>query len=530
MELPALSRPEQLWWLLPLLPLLWWLALPPRPRRVLVTAHRAQWLRALGALRRRPPRFRPVRLLLLLLGAVAVALAAAAPATRPRPGPERLLVLLDGSASMAAQRGGATAFARALETVRRELAALPAHVEVEVVQVNGGGVQRWSGPAARALASVRAPEGALPAPLPELGAAAAASGRTAVWTVTDGRGAVPDVGALSCTGAPAGNGALLAVAVRDGWPLPELEVQAELCWYGPGAAEGRLAIEGAVMETGERTVALPAGERVAVRLALRRTRAGGPLGLRLSVPGDALALDDGWAAVLPPLPAPRIAVLADGEPGSTFATRAAEALAAEVGGEVVAATAGEEAGLLLVEGGSAALEPGSAPFWTFGTLRPGEKPAVWADPLVVDWDRQDPLMAGLDWSELRIAHALDGALPEGQELLWGSGAGRERRPLAVLVEGARAASLHFAFRLQDSNLGLLPAFPQLLRRGFLRAHREAARIAVTTPPPAPEESDLRGPPPPADRPLPGFGAPARPLAPWCLLLALVLLAVRAGLR
>jgi hypothetical protein len=46
MELPTLTAPQQLWWLLAVLPLLFWLAQPPRPRRLHLTPHRAQWLLA----------------------------------------------------------------------------------------------------------------------------------------------------------------------------------------------------------------------------------------------------------------------------------------------------------------------------------------------------------------------------------------------------------------------------------------------------------------------------------------------------
>ena len=70
MELPSLSSPERLWWLVALLPLLYLLAQPPRPRQALFTAHASQWQRALQQLKRRPPRFRALRWLLLSLSCV----------------------------------------------------------------------------------------------------------------------------------------------------------------------------------------------------------------------------------------------------------------------------------------------------------------------------------------------------------------------------------------------------------------------------------------------------------------------------
>ena len=46
MALPSLNAAPQLLWLCLVWPLLWWLAQPPRPRRVLFSAHRTQWLLA----------------------------------------------------------------------------------------------------------------------------------------------------------------------------------------------------------------------------------------------------------------------------------------------------------------------------------------------------------------------------------------------------------------------------------------------------------------------------------------------------
>jgi hypothetical protein len=43
----------------------------------------------------------------------------------------------------------------------------------------------------------------------------------------------------------------------------------------------------------------------------------------------------------------------------------------------------------------------------------------------------------------------------------------EGEPLAVVRRHEGGASVHFAFALGESNLGLLPAFPSLLRRAFL---------------------------------------------------------------
>ena len=84
----VLQAPERLWWLL-LLPVLFWLAMPPRPRTVVWTAHLPQWVLAQKTLRRRPPRLRGLRFLLLALACVAAVLAHAGLGLRGTPGPQR---------------------------------------------------------------------------------------------------------------------------------------------------------------------------------------------------------------------------------------------------------------------------------------------------------------------------------------------------------------------------------------------------------------------------------------------------------
>jgi hypothetical protein len=97
--------------------------------------------------------------------------------------------------------------------------------------------------------------------------------------------------------------------------------------------------------------------------------------------------------------------------------------------------------------------------------------------------------------------------------------------IAVRADGR---GVHAAFRLGDSNLGLLPAFPQFLRRCFAAAHGDAGRPSLD---PSnllrPAESDL-GPTTVAvaPRPLGPFGAPPIELAVPLLLLALLLMAAR----
>ncbi|MBL8729682.1 MAG: hypothetical protein JNM25_14730 [Planctomycetes bacterium] len=524
------AEPQRLWWLL-LLPLLLWLALPPQPRRHAFTAHLAQWQAAHAALRRRPPRLAGLRFLLLALAATAAIGAHAAPQWRSGDGPRRLVVLLDASASMGARRAdGTSAFAAASALLRERLAALPPQVDVTVLRCGGPRLRR-QGASARMLQDLGRPEGALDVDLPALAAAVAAPD-TAVWTLTDGQAqaALPVVGALSCLPATGPNAALLAVRVVDRWPLPQLSLSADLVLFAAAPRTGELRVAGAVAAAVPTRVELTPGVPLTIDVELARTAAGGVLELSLAVTGDVLPDDDVWRADLPALPAPRIAVLTDAEAGP-FAAVAAQALAVEVGGTVTAASPGAEVGLLLVDGGTAAIVPGQVRALCFGCrLDAAVEVVPWLQPRVADWDRQSPLTAGLDLSELRLAAAFRGVLPPGEAFLWADDDGGVRTPLAVVVDGGDTASVHFAFRLQDGNLPLLAAFPQLLRRAFVRCHGTAAAITVMTPTTATGEQDLQSAASAEDRPLPGFPTPDRELAAPCLLLGLLALALRAFVR
>lgn len=528
----TLAAPWQLAWLL-VLPLLWWLSLPPRPRTPTWTAHLDQYRAALASLRRRPPRPLSLRLALLLLAALSVALAAAQPVWRGEPGAERLVVVLDASASMAARNGTvASGWERARTQLQRTFAALPPHVEVTVLRA-GGPLRRRHGSSARALHDLGSPGGALAADLGAIATSALRQPATAVWTLTDGQGgaALPAAGALSVLRTTGDNGAVLAVRATDAWPLPELHLEVDVVAFTAVAGRGVLRAQGPLVAAAERAIELRPGEVATVALDLLRTAAGGELAVTLAIEGDVLPDDDRCVLQVPPLPAPRIAVLRDAE-SAPFATVAAETLAEEVGGRVVMVQTGEPVGLLLVDGGRAAIEPGKVRALCFGSEPGGAAPgqvAPWPQPVLADWDRSLPLTAGLDLSDLRIEQAWHGVLPPGQPFLW-AGDESGRQPLAVIAGDAECASVHFAFRLQDSNLPLLAAFPQLLRRAFVRCYGAGAALSVRSEPPAPGELDLRTATVGQDRLLPPFAGADTALAPWCVLAGLLALAMRALLR
>ena len=525
----TLERPEFLWCLLAA-PLLWWLSRPPAPRQRLWTAHHEQWRLALQTLRRRPPRGSWLRLLLLLVALAAAALAAAGPRSAATAGPTQLVVLFDASLSMAARSGGSSAHARARALAERRLASLPAHVEVRLLRCGGDLVRRY-GDAARRLTDLGAPAGPLDVDLAQL-VDALYDAETETWLLTDGQAQVrtPDRGALDVLDARGENASITAVRVEDSWPLPQLAVEVSAAVHAAADAEVYLVARGAFAGGEERRLlSWRDGQPATARFELQREAAGGELELRVELAADALSEDDARVVELPPLPAPRVAVLADEDAGP-FAAVAADALAEEVGGRVVPATAGGEVGLLLVDGGAVDLAPGEARVMTFGATLAGQRdPEAWEPPGALDWDRGHPLTRGLDLSELRVDRAWRGVLPEGEAVIWAVEDGR-REPLAVLAQGDGVASLHFAFRLRDGNLPLLAAFPQLLRRGFVSSYGQDVLVEVDSSSLPEEELDLRYAQPAASRPLRAFGAPGESLARWCVAVGLVALGLRALFR
>ena len=535
MELPSLSSPERLWWLVALLPVLYLLAQPPRPQKTLFTAHAAQWQRALQQLQRRPPRFRALRWLLLSLACIVLAMASAGPVQAGTAGVERVVFLVDGSMSMGARAGsGTTAFLRAVECVRALGSSIPAHVEVETVVARSGSIERLGGPFARAWTNPGEPVGALPASLAELANACAREG-TLVYVFGDGqpgRGAAPEGVRFVALGESAANAALVKVEVVDGWPLASLVVRATLRSFSDRPMRGTIAWRGSATpasgSAASSEVALEPGASKTIEFACERDVNGGSIQVQCALDGDALAADDVAEIVFGPLPRTQIAVQAEGD-DATFAKAAGKALADAVGGAVVDAKPGMSVGFLLVDGGTGSLPKDPGPALTFGLARKESQP--WPSPLIVDWDRSDPIFEGVDLSELEIAQALAETLPAGRVLMTGQLPDGSSAPLCVLEDGARGRAVHFAFRLQDSNLGLLAAFPQILLRCFERTQLQGRSLAVRSQVTDPAESDLSklsgG---AAVQAAPVWSTPPRDLAAWFAIAALLLLALRSGLR
>ncbi|MGK0522122.1 MAG: hypothetical protein ACJAUC_004842 [Planctomycetota bacterium] len=533
----TLASPQFLWALL-LLPLMWWLSQPPKPRRQVLTAHMQQWQLAMRALRRRPPRGSWLRFVLLALATIGATLAAAQPFVASQPGPIRLVVLLDASASMAAESVGVSAFEQAKQALKMQFARLPKHIEVTVLRC-GGELRRRHGTAARALQDLGEPGGALQVDLSEL-AQQTANDDCVVWTLTDGQGSeqLPSMGALTRLDTRGSNAAIDAIRILDAWPLPALRLEVDMVAYPAAGLGDRVSAElqvlGATTDEQRYSCSLRSGMMLTRTVLIQRDKRGGQLVVQLVMADDRLPADHRFVLTLPPLPAPRIAALAEAD-AATFANAAASALAEEVGGEVVAITSDASVGMLLVDGGLVPLMGGDGLVakrraLTFGTrLTDSVEPELWRSPSPLDWSRSSPLTVGLDLSELRIDRAWRGILPAGEPFLWRQD-GDLREPLGVLVDGGDTASMHLAFRLQDSNLPLLPAFPQLLRRAFVRSYGEAA-TSIASPIVSPaSERDLSVAAARDDRPLPDFAAAEQGLAQWFVLAGLLALALRAFVR
>ncbi len=517
------AQPERLWGLgLGILILL--LALPPRPQREVLTAHLPQWLRALRRHKRSPLRYPWLRTLLLLLAFCAAVMAGSRPRVPARPGPTQLRVVVDASASLHARQVQGSAWDDLRRALRQGLDRLPPHVRARVEFVRCDRLVQFL----REVDDLGAPSPcALGMDLARV-ARAAQTDDVAVWTLTDGRAAVPTLGALTLVGRVADNVGITALRVDDRWPLPDVELEIEVGNFTSSArpVTVRVAAAATVLEEPSPppvTCQLAQGAREVVRWSLRR-RTGGDV--RVQIDGDdALALDDAVRCTLPPPPAPRIAVQSDSD--APFLRTAAEVLAAETGGEVVAATERDaRVSFVLVEGGvQRAADWADLPGLTFGTrfVVDGAAPPDPAPLLgtAIEWDRTDALTRGLDFSEVRVARLA--AVVTGAALLQQGDV-----PLAARAPNGRA--VHFAFRLSDSNLWLLPAFPQLLRRCYAAAHADTAKVGFAADNLVDAgESDLRAVDPASDRPLPPFGAPAIDLTAWFALAALLALLARVAL-
>lgn len=531
-----LTRPLALA-LLALIPLLWWLAIPPQPRVSSSTAHLPLWEVALRRLGRRSERFRRLRFWLLALAWSLVSTAAAGPFLPGRVGPDVVAFVLDSSASMGARESdGRRTLDHAIEGIRQVVPSLPAGVRLrwgylgpdgELVVGRGQDADLFA-----ALEGVQPVRGAaLDLSRVALELAEGGGPGVAAWTWTDGRGgAVGQSGAVEWVGAEVlPNAGWLHVAVEDAWPLPSIRFEGEFAWSG-GAQRPGVSVEGDALRDVEVEAIedlAPNRARVSVRAARRR---GGQVSLRFTAPSgdgawsDALAADDVVPVAIAAQGASRIGVRR-GSPGapSSWLGRSADLLAELTDGTVLAAGPGEEVDLLLLEEGLLeAPVPRSCTFGTsFGAPRSSDDGLP---PVVEDWSRRHPLTAGIDLSELSVRRKARTPLPEGEVLILG-----DEGPLAVACDGPGGRSVHFGFGLEDSNLPYLAAFPQLLRRALTWTAGVETRPVEVHRTDVREVQLIRG-GGATRRGLPDLATPDRSLVGLFLLLALASLAVRSHVR
>jgi hypothetical protein len=537
-------QPDRLAYLL-LLPLLYFLSLPPRPKATMVTAHLAQWLEARRKLARRPVRFRWLRFVLLAAAFLAVVLAHATPRLPGRDGATDLVILLDTSASMSARArsGGSTAFDSGRALVLGLLESTPEHVDLRIgLCGNDVRVLRGRRSELRRALLETAPSGSGTVDLEKM-AHELRTETTAVLTVTDGLGPTraPSVGALQIVGRAGRNAAITACGIRDSWPLPEISVKVRIANHTEADRTFVVELRGGIATVVEKSVDVAAGRNGDLEFAVRRG-VGGRLVVRIvrsarggeesaSSHQDAVSLDDSVVIELPPPPRPEIVVRAEGEP--TPALRAAaRALAIECGGKVVLGDTTERAGFLLMEGGALAAMPSfGVRMLSFGTAF-GDRTSRTPQSRTIDWNRTHAVTAGLDLSELEVELALDWT---GDKTFAAPGdglchvlIGSEKRPLAVLRGAADWASVHVAFDLKDSNLFKLAAFPQFVRRCFAASYgRKAQPVVAPGSLLDPAESILAEQAPvPANRALRSFSEEPTGLSVAFLILGLLLLAIR----
>ncbi len=308
-----------------------------------------------------------------------------------------LVVVLDGSASMAARTREGVIADRALELVRDQIEALPSGSRVTLIE-SGRRPAIRAGPAAftgeaRDALDRWEPNGASHAisPAVALGSQLAGGGRVLLVTDHYEPEAWPPEIEIEALGEPTDNVAITHASRRrsqDPTGEESERVDLTIANSGAGARPVRLALvaEEIELETREIVIAARSREHVAFRLP-RDT----PL-LVARIDGDALAIDD--RAFLAPLP-PRTLALAStldldtarrlglSRPGGSSIARWLES----VSGTIEAPDAAS-AHLVIASG---ALPPGAS--WCLSLESRGSERRPWIGPFVLD--RRHPLLDGV---------------------------------------------------------------------------------------------------------------------------------------
>ena len=440
----------------------------PRKQRV-AAASTLVWRRVLTAMPTRRTRWRWLLSLLLALG---IGLSLVLALTRPQlhgldSAPQRIVVILDNAASMAARtHDGRTRWQHAQDGARRVIQEAGAGSEILLLDTAGRARLAGFLPPSQALqqlttmapspdASTRVP------PLP------AGAGITRTYLFTDGVGlsTVPSGIALRSVFEPADNIGITAFAARP-VPADPTRYTAVLQVTNAAAIDKPVALEIAGASGFRLQRQLHIAGAATVNLTLDVTDfAQGPLRAQITVPGDALELDDVAYCVVAPHRTRRV-VLVTGSGGALE-----DSLRALPGIALVVRPPADASALpsadAYVFDGNAPRDPPAA-----GALLFRPPAAAWlrtqwqpvGQALAASSDDLHPLSAGVDWHALRLQRALLARPAEAAAtIVSGRTAGAASASGALIVAGyARARWIAVGFAPADSNFPLQPGFPIFL--------------------------------------------------------------------
>ena len=436
--------------------------LKPSPRRLTVSSA-LLWRRVLRESGRTPDR---LRWWVSLVLATAVALMLALGLTRPQwwvfGGTERVALVLDNSATLAAlSADGKTRWEHAIERAR------------EIVRTGAAGSRYWVADTQRTIASPR---------FEESDAALATLDRLRV--ITGGRPVFPDVTGPGSAGA---RSVLITDGVADLMPPPQTETLSvfqpadnvgitvfdlraaagdrrryqafvEVLNGSPGAKRVELRVAGAGRPSIGRVLDIPGGRAISETFDVAAF-AGGPLLASVSTDYDALAADDVAYAYLPPSRTIRV-------------------------GLVAADTSALERSLLVLPGVRVSILPpqrvganSDVDVWVFDGYAPARAPrapvlvfhpapARWLPTLegelgataISAWAPRHPVTEGVSLRDVLVDRALALSVPADAQVL---ATDPDGRPL-ILASASAPRWVEVAFAPRDSNLPLQSGFPALL--------------------------------------------------------------------
>ena len=431
------------------------------PPRTIVVASIQLWASA-----RRNLKQLDARWWLLLLLALGAGLSLALALTQPEIsgfGPQRMVLILDNSPSMAARTlDGRSRWQHAVEEARVLLEASGAASEVRLAGTIGsvpfpGFINRDT--AIKALADLTpAPWGTARIPSTSLVTDAQ------VHLFTDGVAFfdVPETVVVHSVFEPADNVAVTAFEAR---PLSQdptrYEALVQVLNASPEDVRTRLLITGGDQFSISQDLDLRAGETVNVTFDVSDFE-GGVLGAAAIHDQDAYPSDDLAYAVVPPHRPRRVLLVTTGNPSLEDALRRLPGVRLAMvtpdgypkAGEHDAAVFDRFAPVDPPVSGALLLRP-PARNWLAGQT------AVIARPRITSWNEGHPVTGGIAWRNLRLDRAMLGNAVEfdSDALVRASGPGTG----ALVIAGfSRARWIQAGFALEDSNFPLQPDFPVFL--------------------------------------------------------------------